>query len=254
VKHWLPLLLLLILAGCDASWTFAVLGDAGPADPDDPPSPILRAAIERINNSPSQLVIFAGDLIHGRTLFAADTRRQFTQAHEVLGRLRPRLLLVPGNHDVDGADGPVLFARQFDKTPWIVTHRGWTFIGLSTEEPGLHGALSAIQREWLTAQLRLLKKRGRTVIVLHRPPWPTLNEQHRLHSLPQPELHRLFVEWNVTAVFSGHEHQFHQEIRDGVRYVITGGAGADLLEGAAHHFTLAHARGRRLTVEPIPLP
>ncbi len=254
MKRWLPLLLMLLLAGCDASWSFAVFGDSGPADSDAPPSPILRAAVERINTSPAQLAIFAGDLIHGRTLYAADTQRQFNQAFEVIIGLRPRLLIVPGNHDVDGADGPALFARYFGKTPWIAAHRGWTFIGLSTEEPALHGALSTTQREWLIAQLKLLEKRGRTVIVLHRPPWPTLNEQHRLHSLPQPELHRLFVEWNVTAVFSGHEHHFHQEIRDGVVYVITGGAGADLLEGAVYHFTLAHVRGKRLTVEPVPLP
>lgn len=254
MKRFLPLLLLLLVAGCEPAWSFAVFGDSSPAGKDDPPSPILCTAVERINESPAQLALFTGDLIRGRTLVAADTRRQFAQAHGALTRLRPRLLIVPGNHDVDGAQGAALFAERFGAAPWVVTHRGWTFLGLSSEEPGRHGALSAGQHQWLTAELARRATKDRTVIVIHRPIRPTLNPEHRLHSLPQPDLHRLFVEQGVTAVFSGHEHHYHREMRDGVLYVITGGAGAALLPEARHHIVMAHTRGKRLIVQPLYLP
>lgn len=230
---------------------FAVLGDASPAAVKDPPSRVLVQAVEEINQTGAELVLFTGDLVCGRTLRRDDTRRQFDEAKSALDRLRAKLLIVPGNHDVDGAGGREEFERHFGAAPWSFTHRGWTFLGLSTEEPGTRGLIAGEQRQWLERQLA--DAQSKLIVVMHRPVWPTLLPEHRYHSLPQPELHELLARHSAAAVFCGHEHHYQQQSKDGVQYLITGGAGASLLPDGYHHFLLATVKGGRLSVEVRPL-
>ena len=161
------------------------------------------------------------------------------------------LYLVPGNHDLEDAGGREAYQSRFGKVPWIFHHRGWTFIGLNTEAPAARGFITGDQRQWLRTRLSLEEKSHGTVVFMHRPVWPTFTQEYGLHALPQPDLHQLFVGSRVKAVFSGHEHHFHQEVRDGILYVITGGAGATLLQGGEYHFVLAAVSRDRISINKI---
>ena len=245
------LCLLLLCAGCERPWHVAVLGDADLGSPGKPVPPVFPRILAAIHEQAPDLVFFTGDLVHGRSLLRADTEEQYRLAAGLLSGLCPRLFVVPGNHDVDGAGGRETFEAHFGRTPWAFGHRGWRFIGLDTEEPGFRGEIAGEQLRWLQEELGRRKRCRGTVVFLHRPVWPTPLAEGRVRSLPRPELHRLLAGAGVSAVFAGHEHRFHQEVRDGVLYVITGGAGASLLDGAAHHFSLVEIRGRRLDVRDV---
>ena len=247
----LALCILLLCAGCERPWHVAVMGDADLGGPGEPVPSVFPRILAAINEQAPDLVFLAGDLVHGRTVHRAETEEQYGLAAGLLGGVGPRLFAVPGNHDVDGAGGHEVFEAHFGRAPWVFRHRGWRFIGLDSERPGMRGEVGGEQLRWLREQLGLRDENRRTVLFLHRPVWPTPLADGRVRSLPRPELHRLLAEAGVAAVFAGHEHRFREEVRDGVRYVITGGAGAPLLDGEAHHFTLLEIRGRRLDVRPV---
>jgi 3',5'-cyclic AMP phosphodiesterase CpdA len=229
----------------------AVLGDASLGGPGLPVPRAFPWLIEAVNEKDPDLVFFTGDLVHGRTLFRKDTESQYRLAAGLLRRFRPRFFPVPGNHDVDGAGGREVYEAHFGSVPWVFMHRGWRFIGLDTEAPGLRGEIAGEQLRWLREQLSHQKQNRRTMLFLHRPVLPTHTLEYGLHSRPQPELHHLLVEAGVAAVFAGHEHHFHRQVRGGVLYVITGGAGAPLLQDGNHHFALAEIRGDRVDIRVV---
>jgi len=245
--------LVLSCAGCDRSWRVAVLGDPSVGDGRAPLPAAFPRVLEAIGEQEPDLVFVTGDLVRGRTLFREDTQAQVRLAEGLLRGLRAPVHAVPGNHDVDGAGGRQLYEERFGKAPWSLVHRGWRFIGLDTEVPGLRGEIAGEQLRWLEERLSRAEQNRRTVIFLHRPVWPTDTREYGLHSLPRPELHRLLAAAGVAAVFSGHEHHFHREVRDGVLYVITGGAGSSLLEDGTHHFVVAEIRGDGLDARAVPV-
>lgn len=244
---WWIALALPLLTACGEHWTFGVFGDASPATAEAEMPAVFARIIEEMNVNNVDLALFTGDLVRGRTVRRAVTAAQYERAWFSLRLLRPRLWIVPGNHDVDGAGGLEEFVRRFGPVPWTTTHRSWMFIGLTTEKPGARGLIEGEQMRWLKDRLAERPSKSKTVVIMHRPVWPTPLAEGRYHSLPQPDLHRLFVQEGVTAVFSGHEHHDHVETRDGILYVISGGAGSDLLSGASHHYILVQVRGGSLT-------
>ena len=251
MRRLLPLLLLLLATGCSGSWTFVAFGDSSPSSTTAEMPAAFHHIVKAINQTDAELALFAGDLVYGRTVHRDVTRQQYERARLALKPLRPPLLIVPGNHDIDGAGGQEEFNLHFPAAPWVHKHRGWTFIGLSTEQPGTQGRIEGKQLAFLKKALAARGKPDKTVILMHRPIWPTLQPTHRYHSLPQPELHELFRQSGVTAVISGHEHHFHQQTRDGILYLITGGGGADLLPGGTFHFTRIQVHNSNLNIEKI---
>ncbi len=253
-RAWLVLIcFLILLAGCQRPWSFAVLGDADIGGPGEAASPVFPRILAAVNEKGPDLVFFTGDLVHGRTLFLADFREQYRQAAGILRDCRAPFHLVPGNHDAEGPGGLEEYLSRFGPVPWVFHHRGWRFIGLNTEMAGRRGAVTGEQLRWLREQLSDRKENRRTVLFMHRPVWPTLTGEYAYHSLPRPELHRLFAEAGVAAVFSGHEHHFHREVRDGVLYVVTGGAGAPLLKGGTFHVVFVEVRDGKLQVRAVRL-
>ena len=63
-------------------------------------------------------------------------------------------------------------------------------------------------------------------------------------------LHRLFVQSAVDIVFAGHEHTYKRLDKDGVRYVVTGGAGAPLYS-AFNHFMLIDVNGKQIAAKIV---
>jgi hypothetical protein len=70
-------------------------------------------------------------------------------------------------------------------------------------------------------------------------------------------LHKLFVKYKVKAVFAAHEHLFSDTVKDGVRYLITGGGGAPLYsspqDSGFYHYVLVSVAGGDIRIDVISL-
>lgn len=158
-----------------------------------------------------------------------------------------RFFPVIGNHDVEDPRSHDLFMATFpqlDAPGYEVENIGDCFcIILNSEDLEVRpGVIGPTQLAWLEAQLSSdsAQKAPFRIVFVHRPPFP----QHHHEDKPlQPaeDLHELFKKYGVTAVFAGHEHSYSRKEKDGIFYVISGGAGSPLhadagLDAAFYHY------------------
>ncbi|NOG45659.1 MAG: hypothetical protein HND50_10520 [Calditrichaeota bacterium] len=154
------------------------------------------------------------------------------------------LLIARGNHEGNDlpsewllrkqtniAEGdPFYFSRQLEKQKLII---------LDTEIRGEENAIINDQLHWLKEELNLSTSNAEIdgiFIFMHRPLYRQgRNKGQKLKNAE--ELHQLFVEHKkIKAVVAGHDHMYHFQNKDGINYVISGGAGAQLRHGYGGDF------------------
>ena len=157
-----------------------------------------------------------------------------------------------GNHDWAYEEGGAVLAEE------LFGMRGENYV---IERGGVRLVIvnsNDLDRAWLGTHLG--DDDGWTVAVFHHPVFSP-----GMHG-PTPgfqDLHDLFVASGVDLVLNGHDHLYAaMKPRDGIRYVVTGGGGADLypcLPSAGvevcelrHHFVYVQATPSALTVTAVP--
>lgn len=127
---------------------------------------------------------------------------------------------------------------------------------------------NADQTEWLTNTLNAGAKLGRQMfVVMHHPVYSIA--LHGGHAAIREHWAPLFEHYGVQAVFSGHDHVYARAEAGGVRYFVTGGAGAPLygksrnpgdLDVAAvkhharvHHYLRVHVVPQMIEVTAVKL-
>jgi len=234
-------------------FTFAVLGD-NRGGYDGWIAPVFRQIVQSIAAERPELVVNTGDMICGR----ADEpllRKQWDAYKDAISALKMPVYHVPGNHDIEDAASARLWREYWGKTYYCFDWAGCRFIILDTETD--EARIGQAQFKWLKQQLDSAAARP-VFIFLHRPLFPCgIYVGYSLDAFPEERdrLHRLFLRHRqrIAAVFMGHEHQYHHEQRDGIRYYITGGAGAPPYasekEGGFYHYLLVHVAGHQVSVE-----
>jgi len=154
--------------------------------------------------------------------------------------------IAEGNHEL-GPSGGKLYEELFGPTDYYFDHGGFRFIGLDNSRY----VVTPKQLEWLREALTTdLRK----IVFFHAP--PAVIKQWKWHSFSQgaQELADLLAEKKVERAYVGHIHGFGVAEYEGVRYVLTGGAGAPLYAQTApgnfNHIVLVEAlpQGLRETV------
>ncbi|HET9236698.1 MAG TPA: metallophosphoesterase [Oligoflexus sp.] len=158
-----------------------------------------------------------------------------------------RFYPVIGNHDVEDARSYDLFMATFpqlDTPGYEVEKIGDCFcIILNSEDLEVRpGVIGPTQMAWLETQLSSESAQNAPfrIVFVHRPPFP--QHHHKDKPLqPTDELHELFKKYKVAAVFAGHEHSYARIEKDGIFYVVSGGAGSPLhadagLDAAFYHY------------------
>ncbi|MCD4731153.1 MAG: metallophosphoesterase [Bacteroidales bacterium] len=248
VKQLFFLFLLMVCLSCctksdleqsNEDWSFIVYGDVqqgygiyGQ----------LAKHIGNINPAP-KLAICCGDIM----LRSANEAEwiNFWQTSKPITEKMP-LLLARGNHEGNDdtseamlreqfhfANNNFYHARQFENTYFVI---------LDTEKRDEEGSIGDEQFIWLLTLLEDLKQNqsvDHIFLFMHRPVFP--QGQHANSPLSNSnELHQLFLDHpKIRAVFSGHEHMFNKNQKDGLMYIITGGGGGILYRGYGgdyHHF------------------
>jgi predicted phosphodiesterase len=155
--------------------------------------------------------------------------------------------LVPiyGNHEFDGGSG----TGNTLMDNYLIPAPGGTFDYYSYDYGNVHIlvvntgegvqatdnfdllAPGTAQHNFITADLAAASTNSgidHVFVALHAPPYSVANfgDNQQLINYLEP----LFIQYNVKAVFMGHEHDYQHQTKNGVHYILSGGAGSSVMD------------------------
>lgn len=237
----------------DVPFSFVVLGD-NRGDESGQQPPAFTEVIAAIQGEMPSFILDSGDMIYGHTRDAEELERQWRIYRQTVSDVHVPIFHIPGNHDLWNSASAHVYRRLWGPTYYAFTYGNCRFIGLDTET--MPERLDAQQIKWLEAELQFCRSPN-VFLFMHRPLFPVdggIGSSLDAYPRRRDRLHRLFVQYAqiIRAVFTGHEHLYSYQERDGIRYYTSGGAGAPLYmapeRGGFHHFLKVSVAGRHVEV------
>lgn len=204
----------LAVAACGGDFRFAILGDrTGGAN-----AAVYEQVWRETGAERPAFVINVGDTIQGGNDARAEA--EWRAASRAWSRYSIPRYFTPGNHDIWSEVSRRVYERQTGRPAFYSFDFGGAHF--TVLDNSLELALSDAQMEFLERDLEAHSGAALKFVFFHKPFWlPFL----KLGSGEFP-LHKLVRKHGVTAVVSGHGHQFVALQRDGVRYLEVGSSGA----------------------------
>lgn len=199
----------------------------------------FKRIITDLNQKKPLFSIDVGDLV-----FESDKEEYRIFYHEIQKAQNPFLVAI-GNHELRD-EGAKLYSKIFGKTYYTFSHDNSLFIVLDDANEKY---LDAIQMDFLKANLQ--RNFAHKFVFMHVPSFDPrqydldilgLHKNIKLeHCLSDrknaQEFMNLMTQYHVDAVFTSHIHAYFKEVRNGVPYFITGGAGASMwFSDPTHYF------------------
>lgn len=231
------------------TFRFVVLGDTQPLGPGRSLSPLVERLLKEISWLGPDFVVHLGDSISGYGDSLEEARTEFSAVKEKIDRLLPAVpfFAVPGNHDqatpgalsayretfgsllyYDFPYGNARFVILNGNFPAWMAPKGKDY-GFFNLNDGMH-VLPMV--DWAN---EAFSRGGKMLFVfLHTPPFPAYTPP------PGKGTHGFLTESNrdafvallpkgrTKAVFSGHEHLFYVEERNGIKFFTLGTGGGPL--------------------------
>lgn len=263
---------LILIAGCGgggsstkfpvSQYTFAVFGDNRSADAGTAQPAVFIKILKSMKTQHTVFALNAGDSINSLPNDDKYKAAYDEYSSDIRSFYGGKVYLAIGNHDVEGISARQNFFRYKDgglfySFDYLNSH----FIVLDSEIIGQQNLITGDQLNWLKNDLQKSSKAAHRFVFLHKPLYPV--DGHSGHSMDiypadRDALHKLFADNNIDIVFNGHEHVFYDMTKDGVRYIITGGAGSPLYTandgtGSYHHYVLVHVTGEKLSFDVIKM-
>lgn len=247
--------------GGPEAFTFAVFGDNRPSDGVMPQPPVFSEIAREVNLIRPDFAVLVGDVIYGYRSDIARLKRQWSDFLSIYNSFEVPVFVAPGNHEMQTEDVPesgnldaqTLYVMNLGRLYYAFAYGNSLFIVLDTDVVGQASEISGEQLEWLKKMLELSRNYTHTFVFMHKPVVSyeganLLNNHYEL--LP------LFLRYNVTAVFQGHNHVYYYEKVNGTYFYVTGGAGAPLYRtperGGVYHFLLVEVNGSSVSIRFIP--
>ena len=223
-----------------AALMFAVAGDSR-----DNPT-VYRQLLAAVAESGSAFLVHTGDLV------SRGTAEQWAAFEQIMADFPLPFYPVPGNHD--GLDGALDGYLASGGAP--AAHYSFDYGPVHLTLADSHnGGIGAEELAWLRDDLSATEQPIKMVF-LHHPPFDPDGTDHIMAYGNEPFI-ELMAEQEVDYVFAGHIHAYAQAERDGVTYIITGGAGAPLYHSghpqAFYHYLRVRVRGEDVTVQVVKL-
>ncbi|MEO7729421.1 MAG: metallophosphoesterase family protein [Kofleriaceae bacterium] len=212
--------------GTDVPFSFIVMGDTrGGVD-------AHRRVVERVAQEVPDFVLGTGDMVDD-----GYHQEQWQQFFDVENRLLRDNVYFPavGNHDRQGRGRTADSYRAFFSVPdnggdteryYAFSYAAARILVLDSNE---YSFALTDQTAWLERELIAARQDARirhVFVVMHHPPFSVSlhggNRELRERWTP------LFERYQVSAVFSGHDHVYERAEHNGLRYFVTGGGGAPL--------------------------
>lgn len=169
------------------------------------------------------------------------------------------VLIVRGNHEGNDESAEWLLHKETSIPDnqsfyYTIVLNNQKMIMLDTEIRGQEDSISNEQLQWLKNELNSasdLNEIENIFIFMHRPLYRQgVHLGEKLQNAD--ELHQLFLQHKkIKAVIAGHDHLFHFQNKDGINYIISGGAGAELRHGYGgdyYHYLLFSLSEKNSTV------
>ena len=188
--------------------------------------------VERIRGEVPDFLLSTGDLVNDGANLS-----DWSSFFFIEGPLLRDNVLFPalGNHDRQGRGKTADNYRKYFSVPadspnperyYAFTYSNARFLVLDSNS---HSFSLTEQTAWLEEQLQVAHadpKIDHIFVSMHHPPFSVSlhGGQKQLRELWTP----LFEEYEVGAVFAGHDHVYSRAERHGVRYFVSGGGGAPL--------------------------
>lgn len=212
--------------GKDVPFSFVVYGDSRNGVEQH------RRVIERVAQEVPDFVLGTGDMVDEG--FRQDEWQQF---FDVEGRLLRDNVYFPalGNHDRQGRGRTADTYRAYFSVPenggdteryYAFTYASARFLVLDSNAYSfaLTDQTAWIERELIAARQDASVKH--VFVVMHHPPFSI--SLHGGNIDLRDRWTPLFEKYQVSAVFSGHDHVYERAEHDGLRYFVSGGGGAPL--------------------------
>ncbi len=185
----------------------------------------FKGMIQEWNVLRPDLVLEVGDLILGGS--ADGLPQQWDLFEQIIAACKAPYFPVPGNHDISDALSEQLWKERMGPTRYAFTYGNSRFIVLDSEEVDALDRLSDDQVAWFKQELETTKA-SNIFVFLHQPyftfQWDP-RKTDEIWQLRWKYLADIMHGHPVRAVFAGHIHGYRDfGIRDGVHYVICGGA------------------------------
>ena len=220
-------------------WTFIVFGDLrGGYD-------VYGQLIENmIQTEPlSEFAVCCGDMIASPS--SENKWLKFWQVSEPITN-KMDYYLVRGNHEGNDLNSEKILQEQMqtanNRFYYSFSYYYSYFILLDTEILGEAGSIVNEQFSWLTNQLDSVSEIpeiNNIFLFMHKPLFPQ-GKYKEFPLINADQLHNLFRSYTkIRIVFAAHEHSFNSFELDSLKYITTGGGGANLYSGSGgdyHHF------------------
>jgi 3',5'-cyclic AMP phosphodiesterase CpdA len=217
-------------------FSFAVIGDnRGNLD-------VYQSLLQMVQQDGNSFMIHLGDLVNDGT---AD---EFQAWREVMTTFTLPFYPVPGNHDSGQAGLAEYLAFSGAPAAHYSFDKGDIHFALVDSHLGY---LTAEESAWLDTDLARTQQPIK-IVALHYPPFDPAGSSHVM-TMGNDAFMSLMRKHGVQYVFAGHIHAYGQETRNGITYIISGGAGAPLVgteaEGGFYHYIKVTVDGTSVQTE-----
>ena len=267
-KFLLHLIILILSQGAgqcapdqDLPFTFAVFGDNRPAKADLPIPPVFKQILDEVGAIHPAFVITTGDLILGSASDSALVQKEYDDVVPLVKALGVPVYFAAGNHEIRGAAANEVIYRRLvaPKLYYSFNYGNSHFTVLDSDIVGQEHRITGDQLAWFEKDLSAARPKSKHLFVfLHQPPYPvSLHIGSSLDVYPADRDHfqGMLEKYHVDYLICGHEHLYDNSIHNGVREIISGGAGAPLYPsargGSFNHYLLVSVDGAKVFVSVV---
>ncbi len=206
---------------------FALTGNTYPDSPFRGTNSQMGETALSLNRDNPVFVAHLGDIVFGghdwMGIRDGDLIRQYDDYMNASACMRPLRFFARGEMDLLNHSDE-LYRKYTRQKPYYSFNYGNIHCVVIDTTGDTKAGSAKTQMNWLKADLRRHRDRAATIVFAHHPlvPIPGLEPQESVSALNAGELHELFRQYGVRAVFSGHVKQFYQTEKDKILYVAAG--------------------------------